>query len=149
MDVILRSVLPFVAMLIVLIVVHELGHFVTAKLAGVKVGIMGLSFKPQTDDVRESPAIELIQMLLSEAAEVRTYDPMARVRARQILPSTVEIVDSPAEIGADIAVTLAALLTAGPDVLARALANMEPAARARVAALLPTDVSAEPIDPVS
>ncbi|MCH7717892.1 MAG: site-2 protease family protein, partial [Chloroflexi bacterium] len=47
MDVILRSVLPFVGMLIVLIVVHELGHFVTAKLAGVKVLEFGLGYPPR------------------------------------------------------------------------------------------------------
>ena len=47
MDVILRSVLPFVAMLVVLIVVHELGHFVTAKLAGVKVLEFGLGYPPR------------------------------------------------------------------------------------------------------
>src|SRR3972149_4757224 len=38
MDIVLRNILPFLAMLVVLIVVHELGHFVTAKLAGVKRG---------------------------------------------------------------------------------------------------------------
>ena len=47
MDVILRSVLPFLAMLVVLIVVHELGHFVTAKLAGVKVLEFGLGYPPR------------------------------------------------------------------------------------------------------
>jgi regulator of sigma E protease len=47
MDVILRSVLPFLGMLVVLIVVHELGHFITAKLAGVKVLEFGLGYPPR------------------------------------------------------------------------------------------------------
>lgn len=47
MDVISQSVLPFLAMIVVLIVVHELGHFITAKLAGVKVLEFGLGFPPR------------------------------------------------------------------------------------------------------
>ena len=47
MDVILRSILPFVAMLVVLIIVHELGHFITAKMARVKVLEFGLGFPPR------------------------------------------------------------------------------------------------------
>ncbi len=47
MDIISQSVLPFLAMIVVLIVVHELGHFVTAKLAGVKVLEFGLGYPPR------------------------------------------------------------------------------------------------------
>ncbi|OGO52859.1 MAG: hypothetical protein A2148_05635 [Chloroflexi bacterium RBG_16_68_14] len=47
MSIIFQSVLPFLAMLVVLIVVHELGHFVTAKLAGVKVLEFGLGYPPR------------------------------------------------------------------------------------------------------
>jgi regulator of sigma E protease len=47
MDVLIHSILPFLAMLVVLIVVHELGHFVTAKLAGVKVLEFGLGYPPR------------------------------------------------------------------------------------------------------
>ncbi len=47
MDVILQSVLPFLGILVVLVVVHELGHFVTAKMAGVKVLEFGLGYPPR------------------------------------------------------------------------------------------------------
>jgi regulator of sigma E protease len=47
MDVITHNILPFVAMLVVLIVVHELGHLITAKLAGVKVLEFGLGYPPK------------------------------------------------------------------------------------------------------
>ena len=47
MDILARSVLPFLAMLVVLIVVHELGHYITAKLAGVKVLEFGLGYPPK------------------------------------------------------------------------------------------------------
>ena len=46
-DVIIRSVLPFVAMLVVLIFVHELGHFITAKWFGVKVLEFGVGYPPK------------------------------------------------------------------------------------------------------
>ncbi len=54
----------------------------------------------------------------------------------------------PAEIGADIASTLAALLTAGPEVLTEALADMAPAARAKVVAMLPVDTDAKGVEPI-
>ncbi len=47
MSVVLQSVLPFVAMIVVLIVIHELGHFITAKLAGVKVLEFGIGYPPR------------------------------------------------------------------------------------------------------
>src|SRR5438270_11893420 len=43
----LTSILPFVAILVVLVVIHELGHFVTAKLAGVKVLEFGIGYPPR------------------------------------------------------------------------------------------------------
>ena len=47
MSVILTSVLPFLAMIVVLIVIHELGHYITGKLAGGKVLVFGLGYPPR------------------------------------------------------------------------------------------------------
>jgi UDPglucose 6-dehydrogenase len=56
-------------------------------LAGVRTAVLGLAFKPGTDDVRESPAFPLIRELVRRGAEVKAYDPLAVANARQILDS--------------------------------------------------------------
>src|SRR6185437_5147783 len=60
---------------------------------GKQVGVLGLAFKPNTDDVRFAPAVELIRNLLAEGARVRAYDPEACNKARAILPD-IEYMDS-------------------------------------------------------
>jgi UDPglucose 6-dehydrogenase len=50
------------------------------------IGVLGLAFKPNTDDLREAPAIEIIHLLKSEGARVKAYDPAALEAARVILP---------------------------------------------------------------
>src|ERR1700730_14940664 len=50
------------------------------------IGVLGLAFKPNTDDLRESPAVEIIHLLMSEGARVKAYDPAANEAARAILP---------------------------------------------------------------
>lgn len=55
-------------------------------LNGKKIGVLGLSFKPETDDMRESPAIEIIAGLKDRGAIIRAYDPVAMDEARHFLP---------------------------------------------------------------
>ncbi len=55
-------------------------------LAGRTVAVLGLAFKPNTDDVREAPATEIIRGLRDEGALVRAYDPQAMPRMRDVLP---------------------------------------------------------------
>ncbi len=54
-------------------------------LRGMTVGILGLAFKPNTDDMRDAPAIDIIRWLLGQGATVRTYDPVAMESAQQVL----------------------------------------------------------------
>ena len=54
-------------------------------LNGKKIGVLGLSFKPETDDMRESPAIEIVHAMIARGATVRAYDPVAMDEARHFL----------------------------------------------------------------
>jgi UDPglucose 6-dehydrogenase len=53
---------------------------------GKPIGVLGLAFKPNTDDIRFAPAIDLIQALLAEGASIRAYDPEAMEKAQALLP---------------------------------------------------------------
>ncbi len=64
-------------------------------LRGKRVGVLGLAFKGGTDDVRESPAIMLVQELLQEGCRISVYDPAAQERAREVLREAVEFAASP------------------------------------------------------
>lgn len=75
-------------------------------LQGARIAVWGLAFKPRTDDVREAPALVLIEKLLAAGAEVRAHDPEARATARAALgplANKVIFVDHPydATVGAD------------------------------------------------
>src|SRR5450755_2715229 len=72
-------------------------------LRGKKLGVLGLAFKGGTDDVRESPAILLIQALLQEGCQISAYDPAANDRAREIMNSSIKFAASAYEAasGAD------------------------------------------------
>ena len=59
-------------------------------LRGQTVAVLGLSFKPETDDMREAPAIDIIRDLVERGARVRAYDPVAVEQARPLLPAEVE-----------------------------------------------------------
>ena len=69
-------------------------------LRGKRLGVLGLAFKGGTDDIRESPAVLLVQSLIQEGCIVAAYDPAAMERAREVLRSNVEFVNSPYEAAA-------------------------------------------------
>jgi UDPglucose 6-dehydrogenase/GDP-mannose 6-dehydrogenase len=54
-------------------------------LAGARISVLGLAFKQDTDDVRESPALPIIRMLVERGAVVKAYDPVAKETARAAL----------------------------------------------------------------
>lgn len=65
----------------------KIEHYFSYKggLIGKTIGILGLSFKPDTDDMRESPSIELIEMLHASQAIIKVFDPVAMDNAKKLL----------------------------------------------------------------
>jgi UDPglucose 6-dehydrogenase len=72
-------------------------------LRGKRLAALGLAFKGGTDDIRESPALLLVQELLREGCRISAYDPAAMERAREVLGSSIEFTPDPydAATGAD------------------------------------------------
>ena len=64
-------------------------------VSGLRMAVLGLAFKPGTDDVREAPALELIRVLSGDGVSVVAYDPEAAKNARPYLPSSVELAKDP------------------------------------------------------
>ncbi len=71
-----------------------LNHF-GGNLEGRKVAIWGLAFKPETDDIRESPALTLIEQLRDAGAKVSAYDPEAMDNVRDLLGNAIELAPDP------------------------------------------------------
>ncbi len=63
-------------------------------LAGKTIGILGLAFKPNTDDLREAKSLEIIEQLRKKGATIRAYDPIAAEGARKILGDEVTMCES-------------------------------------------------------
>jgi UDPglucose 6-dehydrogenase len=55
------------------------------EVSGKRIGVLGLAFKPNTDDMREAPSIPLIKGLIEQGAKIRAYDPVARHQAEAML----------------------------------------------------------------
>jgi UDPglucose 6-dehydrogenase len=66
--------------------VAKLGRMLGDDFSGKRIGVLGLSFKPDTDDMRESPAIDIISWLQEQGAVIRAYDPIAMEAAREYFP---------------------------------------------------------------
>ena len=85
--------------------VERVARAVGGELRGKRVGVLGLAFKPNTDDMREAPSIPIVNALVERGASVCAFDPVARHQAEQIFPS-IEFGDDAyvAAEGADVLV---------------------------------------------
>lgn len=75
-------------------------------LEGKEIAVLGLAFKPDTDDIRESAAISVVRLLLKEGARVRVYDPVATENARRELTGVVYAKDAYEAVSGAAAVLL-------------------------------------------
>lgn len=62
-------------------------------LNGKRIGVLGLSFKPETDDMRESPATDIIKAMQAKGATVKAFDPVAMEEAKHVLPDIIYATD--------------------------------------------------------
>jgi len=69
---------------------NKINKYFNGNLKGKTVGLWGLSFKPQTDDMREAPSLVVIKKLLEAGAKVRAYDPVAMHETKRILGDKIE-----------------------------------------------------------
>ena len=79
--------------------VHEAN--LKGDLAGRRIALWGLAFKPRTDDVRDAPSLELINMLLAAQVKIRVFDPEAMDNVRELYGSKLEYASSPLDAAAD------------------------------------------------
>lgn len=61
-------------------------HDVVGPLRGLTIGVLGLAFKPNTDDMREAPSLRMVAALRKKGAAIRAYDPVAMERAARLAP---------------------------------------------------------------
>ncbi|MEM7782347.1 MAG: UDP-glucose/GDP-mannose dehydrogenase family protein [Planctomycetota bacterium] len=75
------------------VLTQKIDHHYGQNLAGLRFAIWGLAFKPKTDDIREAPALVLIEALLEKGASVCVFDPEAMDNVREILGDKVDYAD--------------------------------------------------------
>ena len=103
-------------------------HF--PKLESLRVGVLGLAFRPGTDDMRESPAIPIIRELVSEGAEVRAYDPIAGESASAVFAGlNIKLCQDMADAVQDVGRTSVPARTSAMACLHRRSAGIDPARR--------------------
>jgi len=76
-------------------------HSALWTLRGKRLAVLGLAFKGGTDDIRESPAMLLVQTLLQEGCKIAAYDPAAQERAKEVLNSSIEYASDAYEAARD------------------------------------------------
>jgi UDPglucose 6-dehydrogenase len=85
--------------------IDKIEKLVGGHLSGQRVAVLGLAFKPETDDMRDAPSVEIISGLVERGASIIAYDPVAKSEAQKLLPDIEYASDEyEAATGADILV---------------------------------------------
>jgi UDPglucose 6-dehydrogenase len=83
--------------------VEKIERLMGGDVSGKQVAVLGLSFKPETDDMREAPSVDIIRALMERGARVRAYDPVAVEQAKKVLTDVEYASDEyEAASGADV-----------------------------------------------
>jgi UDPglucose 6-dehydrogenase len=67
---------------------------------GKRIGLLGLTFKPNTDDLRDAPALEVAQKLIEQGAEIHAFDPVGMPHAHVLMPQ-IQMADDPYDLASD------------------------------------------------
>jgi UDPglucose 6-dehydrogenase len=86
---------------------RKVGAALSGDLAGKTIGVLGLTFKPNTDDMRDAPSLDIVPALQAAGAKVQAFDPEGTHEARQLLRD-VDFKDDPYDVaaGADVLVII-------------------------------------------
>jgi UDPglucose 6-dehydrogenase len=79
------------------ILVDKVNDYFNNKLNGLTIAIWGLAFKPDTDDIREAPALYIIDKLLAQGVKIKVYDPEAMDNVKEIVGDKVSFTENPYE----------------------------------------------------
>mgnify|MGYP001311879052 CR=1 FL=1 len=74
------------------VIVPKIKEYFNNDLKGKKIALWGLAFKPDTDDIREAPALYIIDKLINEGASITAYDPEAMENVKKLLGDKIEFV---------------------------------------------------------
>jgi len=74
--------------------------------AGKTIGVLGLTFKPETDDMRDAPALSILPALIEKGANVKAHDPQGMHEAKGMLPASVHYCDEAYEVFRDVDVVV-------------------------------------------
>ena len=88
--------------------INKIRHALGGDESGRTIGVLGLTFKPETDDMREAPALSILPRLIDKGARVQAHDPKGMAEAKPLLPDSVEYFDDMYETarGADAVILL-------------------------------------------
>ena len=72
---------------------NKLNSAFNGHLSGSRIAVWGLAFKPQTDDIREAPALYIIEELLAAGAKIKAFDPEAMDNVKQLMGDRIQLVN--------------------------------------------------------
>lgn len=78
-----------------LVLVEKIMEHFSGDISGKKFGLWGLSFKPDTDDIREAPSLAMIEKLIEAGAEIKAYDPEGMHNTQKLLQNRIHFADNP------------------------------------------------------
>lgn len=81
--------------------VKKIREALEGTVEGKKIGILGLSFKPNTDDIREAPSLKIIEVLLDQKAQISAFDPVAIPIVRKVLGNKIKFAEDAYEAARD------------------------------------------------